>query len=76
MGARVDVRAGPFVQTAQVGASGSYLSQPDGDLHFGLGAATLVDELIIAWPDGATERHLDLAADRIVTLTHRSRYPP
>jgi len=65
LGARVEVRTGERRQTAQVGADASYLSQHDTVLHFGLGAAAAVDEIVIHWPDGTTGRRTDLAVDRI-----------
>ena len=40
IGARVKVTAGSLVQTAEVRSGGSYLSQNDLRVHFGLGAAT------------------------------------
>ena len=43
IGARVRVTAGGFVQTAEVRSGGSYLSQSDLRLHFGLGSAAKVD---------------------------------
>ncbi len=72
LGARVEVRTGTLVQLAQVGTAGSYLSQPESDLHFGLGAAETVDELTITWPDGTRETLRDLAADRVITVTRGS----
>jgi hypothetical protein len=37
-------------------------------VHFGLGAASLVDRLDVRWPNGREERWDRLAADRIHTL--------
>ncbi len=74
LAARVWVTTGDRVQTAQVGAGASYLSQNDTDLHFGLGAADRVDELTVQWPDGATERHQQVAARQVLVLTHRADY--
>ena len=48
------VTAGGFVQTAEVRSGGSYLSQSDLRLHFGLGGAVKVDKIEIAWPGGGT----------------------
>jgi len=70
LGARVQVRTGPLTQTTQAGVEGSYLSQSGGDLHFGLGSAETVDELVIIWPDGSQEVHRGLAVDRVITFTH------
>ncbi len=55
IGARVRVTAGGFAQTAEVRSGGSYLSQSDLRLHFGLGGAVKVDTVEIAWPGGRTQ---------------------
>jgi len=52
IGARVEVWAGGREQVAERVASSGYLSQDDGRLHFGLGAATKVDRIIVTWPSG------------------------
>jgi hypothetical protein len=52
IGARVEVYAAAKRQTAERVAGSGYLSQDDGRLHFGLGAATTVDKLIVHWPSG------------------------
>ena len=41
---------------SEVHGGGSYLSQSDLRLHFGVGNAKSVDEIIVRWPDGAEER--------------------
>ncbi len=74
LGSRVFVRTGDLVQMAQLGTGGSYMSQADSDLHFGLGGATQVDELTIHWPDGSVEKHVDLEADRLVRFDHQPAY--
>jgi len=71
IGARVRVTAGGFVQTAEVRSGGSYLSQSDLRLHFGLGGAARVDKVEIAWPGGGRQTETALAADRIVTIRER-----
>jgi Na+-transporting NADH:ubiquinone oxidoreductase subunit NqrB len=50
----------------EVQAGGSYLSSEDPRVHFGLGKATTVRELIVRYPDGTTTRRTGLATDRIV----------
>ena len=52
----------------EVQAGGSYLSSEDPRVHFGLGAATTVRELIVRYPDGTTTRLTGVAVDRIVRL--------
>ena len=53
----------------EVHAGGSYLSSEDPRVHFGLGAATTLRELVVRWPDGRETRLTDVAADRLLTLT-------
>jgi hypothetical protein len=51
----------------EVMSGSSYYSQSDFRLHFGLGAATRVDAIEIAWPSGAKETHRGLAANHLYT---------
>ena len=71
IGARVRVTAGGLVQTAEVRSGGSYLSQSDLRLHFGLGGAVKVDKVEIAWPGGGTQVESALSADRIISIRQR-----
>jgi hypothetical protein len=64
IGARVAVRASGRTQVAAQLGGGSYLSASDHRLHFGLGAATVIDRLEVTWPSGRQERHERLAVDR------------
>jgi hypothetical protein len=64
IGTRVKVTAGGMTQTDQVRSGGSYLSQRDFRLHFGLGGASRVDLVEIRWPTGATDTLRDLRADQ------------
>jgi enediyne biosynthesis protein E4 len=56
LGARVQIAAGGFTQSDEVRSGGSYLSQNDLRLHFGLGSATKVDSFEIRWPSGLVEK--------------------
>jgi hypothetical protein len=49
-------------------AGSSYLSSQDPRLHFGLGDATIVSELVVRYPGGAETHLTDVTADRIVTV--------
>ena len=68
IGARARIAAGDAVRTAAVRSGGSYLSDNDRRLHFGLGAAETAEEVRISWPSGRHESFGPLAADRIHTL--------
>jgi hypothetical protein len=51
------------VQESEVLSGGSYLSQSDLRVHFGLGTNTQISKLEILWPSGKKEVFLDLHAD-------------
>jgi hypothetical protein len=68
IGARVEVFAGGKRWTAERVAGSGYLSQDDSRLHFGLGAATTVDKLIVRWPSGREQTLEKLAVDRVLTV--------
>jgi hypothetical protein len=68
IGARVTVKAGKLVQMNEVRAGGSYLSQNDPRLHFGLGQEAKMDEVSIRWPSGKVETLRDISADFIYTV--------
>ena len=68
IGARVTITAGGMTQTDEVRSGGSYLSQSDLRVHFGLGAATKVDAVTVRWPTGAVEEVKAVPVDTIVSL--------
>ena len=68
IGARVTVRAEGITQFSEVRGGGSYLSQNDLRLHFGLGSASTMDSVQVRWPNGTIEQFKNLAADKIYTL--------
>jgi hypothetical protein len=72
IGARVTVRTGSISQMGEVRGGGSYLSQNDLRLHFGLGAAKSIDSVQIRWPSGAVETLAHMAADAVYTITEGS----
>jgi hypothetical protein len=63
LNARVRATAGDLVQLGEVISSGSYLSQNDLRIHFGLGKHERVDTAKIFWPDGKVETLTNLIAD-------------
>jgi hypothetical protein len=71
IGAKVMVKAGDAVQTDEVRSGGSFLSQNDLRLHFGLGRATRIDEIRIQWPGGGQQVVTNAAVDRVVTITQQ-----
>ena len=69
IGARVKVVTGAHVQSGEVRSGGSYLSQNDLRLHFGLGAAAIVDRIEVTWPGGGHQVLEHVAADRVLEIT-------
>jgi hypothetical protein len=68
IGARVAVITGKHRQIDEVRSGGSYLSQSDLRLHFGLGPAVKVDRVEVLWPSGKKEFFKDLKAGQIAIL--------
>jgi hypothetical protein len=69
IGARVTIHAGGMTQFDEVRGGGSYLSQNDLRLHFGLSSVAKIDWVEVRWPTGKTENFKDVVADKIYTIT-------
>jgi enediyne biosynthesis protein E4 len=72
IGARVRVTAGGMTQVDEVRGGGSYYSQNDLRVNFGLGTASTVDRIDVRWPNGLEESWGDVEANQILTLTEGS----
>jgi hypothetical protein len=68
IGARVRLVGAGGVQVQEVRGGGSYYSQNDLRVTFGLGGSTSVERVDVRWPNGLEERWDDIEIDRIVTL--------
>ena len=68
LNARIRATAGDLVQLGEVRSGGSYLSQNDLRLHFGLGSHTRLDKAEVLWPDGTKEILTNLASDRFYVV--------
>jgi len=68
IGTRVKIVAGGMTQTDEVRSGGSYISQNDFRLHFGLGSAEKIESMEVLWPSGKVETFKNLAADRFYAL--------
>jgi enediyne biosynthesis protein E4 len=75
IGARVTVRTGAVVQIQEVRGGGSYISQNDLRVHFGLGATSRVDRLEVRWPNGLEEGWQGVAVNQVLTLTEGTGAP-
>jgi enediyne biosynthesis protein E4 len=72
IGARVTIRSGSVRQMGEVRGGGSYLSQNDLRLHFGLGKAAKIESVEIRWPSGKVETLENIAADSIYRIVEGS----
>jgi hypothetical protein len=74
IGARVRLTAGGLTQIGEVRSGGSYLSQSDLRLHFGLGSARRIDRVEIRWPSGVRQVEQvekNLPVNRVITIREK-----
>ena len=76
VGAEVQVVTGSATQTKLMTAGSSYLSTNTKTLHFGLGATTLVDQIIVNWPSGLVQTQSWVASNNTVTIIEDDFEPP
>jgi len=72
IGARVRCVTGSVQQWQEVRGGGSYMSQNDFRVHFGLASATRVDRIDVRWPNGREETWESLDVDKFHTLKEGS----
>ena len=70
IGARVSIRVGERAQHRFIGGGGVYLGTGELSAHFGAGAAAVIDELTVAWPDGAVTALQGVPANQTLTVRH------
>jgi enediyne biosynthesis protein E4 len=68
IGSVVTLEAGSRRLRRDVVSGGSYCSQSDLRVHFGLGESTKIDRVVVRWPDGTREAFTVPGIDRVVTL--------
>ncbi|MFY9532046.1 MAG: CRTAC1 family protein [Candidatus Acidiferrales bacterium] len=69
IGAWVRAQVGDRIERAEVRSGGSYISQNDSRVHFGLGRQTEVKRLEIRWPSGLVETYENVRADQFLLAT-------
>ena len=75
IGARIKLRLGARLFVDEVRSGSSFISNNDMRVHFGLGAATTIDEIEIRWPSGITETFDPGPVDKFLTLTEGTGKP-
>jgi hypothetical protein len=68
IGARITVTTGEHRQIREVLSGSSYISQSDLRQHFGLGAASMVDQIEVRWPSGQVDRINGADADQFMVI--------
>jgi enediyne biosynthesis protein E4 len=76
IGARVLLHAGGRLQSRELTAGSSYLSQDSLTLLFGLGDQSVVERLEVRWPDGEIQLFEALEAGRELLLVQGEATPP
>jgi hypothetical protein len=71
IGATVVVSAGGRKQARAVLSQSSYYSHDDVRLHFGLGAATRVDEIEVRWPSGRVQQMKNVDPKHVVKIVEQ-----
>ncbi len=72
IGAVVRIEAGGQSQMRQRLSAGSYLSHHDPRLHFGLKEHSIVDRVVVTWPDGSHKTIEQVPADQVLTIRQQS----
>lgn len=72
IGARVRVVAGSHSQIDEVRSGGSYISQNDLRLHFGMGTTAAADLVEIRWPSGQVDRLKNVETNQVVWVKEGS----
>ena len=68
IGARVKIVSGDLRQIGEVYSGGSYLSQNDLRLHFGLEKRTKLNLIEVHWPSGTVDKITDAGVNKIITI--------
>ena len=65
---RVRITTVGVTQTSEPRSGGSYLSQSDLRLHFGIGKATSIDKIEVLWRDGVAQTFRNVQPDHFYSL--------
>jgi len=75
IGARVTVEAAGLSQMDEVRSGGSYASQSDFRLHFGLADAERIERLTVRWPGGETQTFEELPVNQEISIVEGAAEP-
>jgi enediyne biosynthesis protein E4 len=69
IGAKIKLTAGGLTQFNHVSTTAGYASSSAGPIHFGLAAASIVDEIEVRWPSGVVQILKHVPADKLQRIT-------
>ena len=75
IGARVTVEAGGRRQIDEVMSGGSFYSQNEMNLYFGLAQAAVVSRVEVRWPSGAIQQWTDVPVNQRLRITEGAEVP-
>ncbi|GGA89743.1 VCBS repeat-containing protein [Puia dinghuensis] len=75
IGAKVYAYAGGMMQYAEVNPARGYLGCVPAEAHFGFGAATTADSVVVVWPDGARQRLAGVGLNRKLVIKEEGAAP-
>lgn len=76
IGAKVQLHIGDQLLVRENFNTRGFQSSVSPILHFGLGANVKVDELIVTWPDGKTQKILNQQANQTISLAYANASQP
>ncbi len=68
IGSRIQVKVGGTTYHHYMNSCSHYLSQSEISAHFGLSGATMIDEIIISWPDGSITTLTNIPVNQTMTI--------
>jgi enediyne biosynthesis protein E4 len=71
IGTRVTVWTNGVVQVNDLKSSRGFLSSVEPVLHFGMGAATIADSILVKWPDGRAEKLRSVSINQRISLAYQ-----
>ncbi|WP_304233819.1 VCBS repeat-containing protein [Jiulongibacter sediminis] len=72
LGAAVEIRSSAGMQRLEQNPYRGYLSTMSKELIFGLGDQKQIDELMVQWPDGKTQRLASVKANQVIELDYKN----
>jgi hypothetical protein len=76
IGTRLTFYYNNLFQIREVNGGRGAVEQDDLCVHLGLGAASLVDSILIQWPDGMLQKEYSVNANQFITITQAGDVPP